>query len=119
MKLDPLEAAVLEKLLDGNEFFRRQLPGLSVKTRELTGVGFYTTLEVTTVPAGAAPASQTMFGDVIATIDGLPHGAGFQLYIEGGLLHVLEGYSHDGPWPDHIGTFSLEYGSTTLRGRDL
>jgi hypothetical protein len=46
-------------------------------------------------------------GDVSADIDGLEHGVGFILCIEDGYLHMLEGYTFEGPWPDRIITYSL------------
>jgi hypothetical protein len=42
-------------------------------------------------------------------MDGLQHGAGFILTVEGGSLHSLEGYSFEEPWPTEVRTFSLEY----------
>jgi hypothetical protein len=37
------------------------------------------------------------------------HGAGFLLYVDGGLLSMLEGYSYEEPWPDEIREFSVSY----------
>jgi hypothetical protein len=114
MRLQPLEEAVLGKLLDGKHpvltALRRQLLGLQVTERKLTGVGFFTTFSMTDrgllaeVPPGASP-----FGDVEATISGLEHGAGFLLWLADGRVDVLEGYSYDEPWPEHVGEFSLTY----------
>jgi hypothetical protein len=47
--------------------------------------------------------------DVVATIEGLEHGAGFVLFIENGLLDNLEGFTYDEPWPDRLGGYSLRY----------
>ena len=49
------------------------------------------------------------FGDVIAEIPGLSGGAGFLLYIENGILDVLEGYSYDEPWPTSTEGFTLRF----------
>ena len=111
IELNELERAVLAKLLEREppllEQLRGQLPTCRVIRREFTGVGFFTHLDV-----GDAPASNDVdmppFGDVIAEIDGLAHGAGFVLYIEHGRLAMLEGYSYDEPWPDTIVGFSLK-----------
>lgn len=114
MTLLPLELAVLGKLLDGDHpmltALRRQLPELGVTERKLTGVGFFTTFSMTDerllveVPPGASP-----FGDVEATISGMQHGAGFLLWLKDGRIDMLEGYSYDEPWPDHVGEFVLAY----------
>ena len=44
---------------------------------------------------------------VAAEIDGLPQGARFVLFIEGGMLELLEGFMYDGLWPDRIEAFTL------------
>jgi hypothetical protein len=116
MRLEPLEAAVLEKLLDGDHpvlvGLRRQLPGLSARSRERTGGGFFTTFAVANTDLSAPIASRSSpFGDVEAAIRGLKDGAGFLLYIKQGQLHMLEGYSYGEPWPEHVDEFSLVYSS--------
>lgn len=76
MELEPLEAAVLQKLLDGDhpvlDALRQQLPDLAVKERKYTGVGFL-------------------------------------LYVDDGLITMLEGYTYGEPWPQPVGEFSLSY----------
>lgn len=114
MQLEPLELAVLRKLLDGKHpvlaALRDQIQGLNVKSRKLTGAGFF--LELSTAPAACpAPLGSKNFriGDVQATLAGLKHGAGFLLYVEDGLLHMLEGYSYEEAWPPEALGFSLSY----------
>lgn len=114
MPPDALEIAVLRKLLDGDHpvltILRQQLVGLSVKTRERTGTGFFTEFSVTTTtPRASLSSGQARFGDVEATIRGLEHGAGFLLYVESGALQMLEGYSYEEPWPENVDEFSLRY----------
>jgi hypothetical protein len=116
VKLNTLEQAVLQKLLDGDHptliALRAQLEGLVVTRRDLTGVGFFTELAGSkTTPTGSVASADLQFGDVEADIEGLRHGAGFLLYVEGGRLHTLEGYSYDERWPDDIGRFTLRYTS--------
>ncbi len=120
MILEPLEEAVLRKLLEGNHpvlaALRQQLVGIAVIERKLTGVGFYTTFSTdeaataVTIPVGGSP-----FGDVEATIAGMKHGAGFLLWLKDGWLHELEGYSYDEPWPERVADFSLEYPESSRR----
>ena len=97
MTLEPLEAAVLEKLLDGDHpilvGLRAQLAGSVVAEREYTGVGFFTTFAVNAT-ARPISVSSLRFGDVEATIAGLQHGAGFVVFVDGGVLTMLEGYCY-------------------------
>jgi len=109
--LEPLEAAVLEKLFDGDHpnliGLRAQLAGLVVTEREYSG-GFFTTLAVN---AAARPisVSSLRFGDVEATIAGLQHGAGFVVFVDGVMLTMLEGYCYGEPWLEEIRELSLRY----------
>jgi hypothetical protein len=114
MPLEPLEEAVLQKLLDGDHpvltALRRQLSGLEVKERRLTGVGFFTVFSMNVgAPPALVPPGGSPFGDVEATISGMKHGAGFLLWLSNGRIQSLEGYSYDEPWPDPVGEFSLRY----------
>jgi hypothetical protein len=109
--LNEFERAVLEKLLAGNHpvlaTLRRQYEHARVMQRETTGVGFYCEFEVD----GEAPVEHRDFqiGDVHAEVEGLAHGAGFVLFVRGGRLSMLEGFSYDEPWPRRIDGFSLRY----------
>lgn len=86
--------------------FRAQLAACRTKSREFTGVGFYTQL-VAPQALTVAGIDRLILDDVYAEIDGLPHGAGFALFIEGGMLECLEGFTYDGPWPDLVESFTL------------
>lgn len=109
-----IEAAVLEMLLAGDHpaatALRPQLGGLRVTSREFSGVGFFTEFAQEGDPVHACPPLSLAFGDVVAEIDGLPHGAGFVLFVEKGFIVMLEGYTYGGEaWPDDPGRFSLSY----------
>jgi hypothetical protein len=110
-QLNELERSVLEKLLAGNgrvlSQLRKQLAVCDVENRELTGHGFFTTFAVASEAESASWSGR--FGDVIAQIDGLEHGAGFLLTVESGFLLSLEGYSFEEPWPTDVRAFTLEY----------
>jgi hypothetical protein len=123
--LTPLESKVLEWLLGGDDpvlvALRSQFASASIRSREMTGVGFYLYFSV---PANTRKLHEEFdvkprfwFGDVEASIDLLERGAGFVLWIEDGLLACLEGYTYDEEWPEHIGDFSLRY--VTGADRDL
>jgi hypothetical protein len=121
-QLTTLEKAVLEKLLNGkSEIFQilfKQYLALQVVGREFTGVGFWTNFSI---PAGTAKLSGSpsfWFGDVHAKIDGLEHGADFELLVKDGYLRMLEGYSYDEHWPDSIHTFDLYYESGSQRNEE-
>jgi hypothetical protein len=116
-RLERLEAAVLDMLLQGDHpvlhALRKQVPGLTVGHRERTATGFFAELRPreTAVPA-PIPTGKGQLDDVMARIPGLDRGAGFVLFVEGGLLAVLEGFAHDDePWPARVGDFTLEYRS--------
>jgi hypothetical protein len=110
--LTNLESAVLRKLLSGNHpvlaLLCDQFDVCRAKKREITGVGFFTDLDVSAY-TGVRLELDLKFGDVVAEIDGLEHGAGFVLYVQQGLLTLLEGYTYDEPWPDRIAGFKLRH----------
>ncbi len=73
-------------------------------------MGFFTEFHH---PLGAirleAP-KRVRFGDVLADVEGLQHGAGFVLFVDDGLIVMLEGYSTaNEPWPTEIHNFALRY----------
>jgi hypothetical protein len=111
--LTPLEDAVIATLLAGDHpvlaSLRAQLDQLDVTARTNSGVGFF----VDFAPRSgivAAPVNRLHISDVEATIGGLAHGAGFVLFVDRGIITMLEGFSYDEPWPDRVGEFSLRYG---------
>jgi len=121
-ELTHLEHAVLRKLLAGEDerlaVLRKQSEMVMAGKREMTGVGFYTTLSLTVFVDRLDDAS-FVFGDVVAEIPGLTHGAGFLLYVRNGLLDFLEGFTYgDDAWPEHISTFELYYRSSGHRDLD-
>jgi hypothetical protein len=114
-----LETAVLTKLFCGDHAglsaLRRQLSIAKVASRKMTGVGFYTTftLPPETLRAPVRPG-KLCFGDVEAKLPALRNGAGFVVYVEEGMLHMLEGYTYDEPWPEQTGDiFELSYTDPT------
>ena len=58
------------------------------------------------------------FGDVVAEIEGMPDGAGFELFIEHRRLSMLEGYGYDDPWPSTIASYTLRYTTDDRRDWD-
>lgn len=111
--LSEFERAVLEKLLAGDHpvlaTLRAQATAARLASREHTGAGFFLSFEVPRHLPTVETARDFHFGDVSATVDGLEHGAGFLIFIRGGRLDSLEGYSYDEPWPQEIRRFKLTY----------
>jgi hypothetical protein len=111
--LDELERAVLAKLVAGEsprlKQLQRQLEICHVRNRERTGHGFFTTLDVDHERAEPIDLASGSWGDVVAEMEGLEHGAGFLLTIAEGYLHELEGYSFEEPWPAPVTGSSLSY----------
>jgi hypothetical protein len=112
--LNKLEMAVLDKLLAGDHSalscLRAQRERIHVTRREYTGVGFFTEFGHPNDTSRLATSKRIVFGDVLAEIDGLEHGAGFLLFIENGRIAMLEGYSNaNETWPAGEGSFALRY----------
>lgn len=106
-----LEQAVLNKLLSGDHpalaVLRVQAEKARVVKRKKTGVGFFCDFEV----EASAPALDGDFqiSDVYGELSNLAHGAGFVLFIRSGRLSMLEGFTFDEPWPQHVCDFKLSY----------
>jgi hypothetical protein len=117
-----LERAVLEKLLSGKsetfQILAEQYRQLEVAEREFTGVGFWTIFSLPPEAPRLPGGHSFWFGDVQAEIDGLKHGAGFELLIKDGYLRMLEGFSFDEPWPKIIGKFDLSYLGGPIRNEE-
>jgi hypothetical protein len=124
MDLTPLERAVLETLLSreepGYDALREQLTSCRVVSREMTGVGFYSTLKVDPAapPVTADVGNPLGTGhdfpdDVYADVEGLEQGAGFVLWLDDGRLSQLEGFAYDESWPDEVRTFTVRLAPIT------
>jgi hypothetical protein len=111
--LNQLEQNVMAMLLAGDahtlEVLREQYRVANVVEREQTGTGFFVTFAVPLGTARLDEGASLEIGDVAARIKGLQPGAGFVLFVRGGAIEWLEGYSYDEPWPPHIEEFRLSY----------
>ena len=110
--LTDLENTVLQMMLNGDhpvlKYLRPQLELCHVEKRKFTGTGFYTELYVN-LNTVVLPKLSIAFGDIAAEVSGLQYGAGFMLFVEGGLLDVLEGYCYGETWPEQGAKFNLSY----------
>jgi len=116
-ELTSLESEVLRLLLAGDDpvltALREQLAMSSVRSRELTGVGFWlffsTPASVRKLHEQFPVKADFAFGDVAASIESIERGAGFVLFVTEGVLDNLEGYTYDEPWPENVENFRVEY----------
>lgn len=122
-QLNALEKGVLAKLAEGDDpslaALREQIETAVVAKRTLTGVGFLTEVKVSPSTARLAPRGRIRFGDVLANVPGLQHGAGFVLYIDAGAITALEGYSFGEAWPSDVTGFTLYFSKPERDLRDL
>ena len=104
---------ILQALLSGDEdclkTLRQQAEAASVKSRQMTGVGFYTEFQIPATAPRVAGLPTCKIGDVNGTAENVKHGLGFLLYVKDGVLSMLEGYTYDDPWPDEVRGLALTY----------
>jgi hypothetical protein len=109
--LTPLERAVIDLLLDkqGEPFdtVRQQLTHATINKREFSGVGFFTEFRLSSDAPVRRDLPEATLGDVGAQFPGLQHGAGFLLFIRGGVVTMLEGFTYDEPWPESTHEFTV------------
>ena len=115
-ELTDLERAVLLRFLEGDDpllhALRDQVAVAEVREREFTGVGFFTYFFLrpgahrVSLPDGVV--YPPLIGEVDLQSENLRHGAGFVLFVKGGQLHLLEGYTKAGEaWPDDLGRYAV------------
>lgn len=111
--ISEFEKAVMNKFLSGEDAtlinLREQFKGASLKHRECSGVGFFTSFSFSDGVKTLGQEVSFKLGDVYAEIDGLLHGAGFLLHVDRGRISVLEGYTYDEPWPEVINDYKIFY----------
>lgn len=111
--LNHFEQAVLDKALAGRgrtlAALREQAEEVVSIKRELTDAGIYCTF---TFPPDVQLISERgsfAIADVEAKVPGLERGAGFVLFISGGRINLLEGFTYGEPWPEEVRGFELRY----------
>jgi len=109
--LSPLEKAVLDLMLDkpGEPFdtAREHLACAIVSERKFTGVGFFTHFAIPPDAPVRRDLPDATIGDVGAQFPTLENGAGFLLFIRGGVITMLEGYTYDEAWPTDTDGFKV------------
>jgi hypothetical protein len=93
--VDRLVPLLIEGAHPALSALRQQFSGARIKQVELTGVGFYVDFEVASDTPLAEPANFSG-GDARITVEGVENGAGCVLFVSGGRLATLEGYTYGG-----------------------
>jgi hypothetical protein len=111
--VNEVERQVIEFSLRGEhpvlEVLRQQLAVAVVSTREFSGAGFSTQFAV---PAGTrqlASQRRLVIGDVYADVAGLKYGAGFLVFVERGILDMVECFTFENAWPAEASIRRLYY----------
>ena len=84
--------AIVDQVTEASTSLALQLDSSRVTNRENTGAGSYTTFEVSST--ATMDGVMSPMGDIGATVLGLEHGMGFLLWLKGGRMAQLEGYSY-------------------------
>src|SRR5262249_12674723 len=101
--MNEVERQVMDFLLRGAHpvlaLLREQLPVAEVVERKFSGIGFFTYFRVPPSAPRVPSCRRIVISDVDAEIEGLQHGAGFVLFVDEGILHMLEGFAYAASWP--------------------
>ena len=108
-----VEYRVMDMLLAGDNeclsILRGQLNGISVLSRDLSGKGFYTKYLIAPGLDRLKNYPTFKLGDVNGSARNVAYGLGFLLYIAGGAISMLEGYTYGEPWPKKLENLTLSY----------
>jgi hypothetical protein len=114
---EEFEHKLMELLLQGDHptlaVLRQQYSSAKVIRREFSGVGFFTTFEVSENSPKVTPENITG-GNVVIELENLPNGAGCVLFVRDGKLSFLECYTFTDPWPNQIVIKSLSHSISLL-----
>jgi hypothetical protein len=105
MTLNELEKALIKNFLmhsgnfieDDATFFST----ISIKSREYTGVGFFTKFHQTEKLKINHEQKSSRLGNLGAKLNNAID-TGYLFYIENGYLELIEGYTYDSDWPNEI-----------------
>ena len=92
----PIERAVLEATAHDYpglaDDIRRQAEAAQVTEFENSGAGFFST--VTVAPDAPLLPDKSPLDGAYGSVEGIEHGIGFVVFLEGGRLSLIEGYCH-------------------------
>ena len=120
---EEFEKRVMEKLLEGEDnvfkILRQQYEKASVKSRKLSGTGFFTVFEVPDDVIKLDSLRSFQFGDIIGSMDGVNDGVGFVLFVKNGVIDFLEGYTYGNEkFPETVLNYQLSFDSGQIRNCD-
>jgi len=120
--LEDLEQEVMSRLLQGEDevlaILRQQYAGANVRKREMTAVGSFTYFEVKDDAPRVLKGKTFSFGDVAAELPQLKNGIGYVLFVQDGVLDMLEACTIDERWPKRIQDFQVAYTDSPTRDLD-
>ena len=109
MKLTEFEKSCIGEILrEEDPDYLGHLTYLSVNSRDMTGVGFFTRLKYEENYLTIKLEDKTLGLSLYADMAELKHGAGFVLYIDEGRITCLEGFTHGNEsWPEAPNQYSF------------
>jgi len=111
-KFEQFEMDIMNRIIAEDSsisyLLNKQYKSAIVSQRNFTGAGFFTDFEVTDKSLAIPDYLDLQLGKVNARIEGLAFGAGFILFIEDGLIAMLEGYTYGEPWPTPLTAYTIE-----------
>jgi len=100
---ESMENEVLHLMLRNRPSLLAQLKNATIISREFTGVGFYSNFYVENNMSNEGNVLlPNARGRVNNNVD-----VGFVLFVSGGKLSCLEGYTYDEPWPEIIESYKV------------
>lgn len=119
MKHEELEVLIMNKLLEGELFadLRNQYKSATIRSREFTGVGFFTTFDVQNYTPQYSFSGR--IDDVAIEFPDSKGDACFILYIENGIIDTLEGFTIGEDWNYNYDNIEVVYCLPDKRRYDL
>ncbi|MFZ5789556.1 MAG: hypothetical protein ACOY3L_02550 [Pseudomonadota bacterium] len=104
---DVLHAIVRDRFGESSKLMA-QIDALSLERKEMTGVGMYLYFQLTDEDKKVPEVQDEIISSRVgASLPQLHNDIGFVLYIEKGVIKMLECYTVDEPWPTDISTYNL------------
>lgn len=115
MKPTALEQAIVDLLLLGDhpalDVLRRQWATAEITNRAMSGVGCFVAIGVPTGAPILSTDRRITFGDVVVDLADREAAIGGVLFVDQGVLAMLELFTFDGSWPEETDDFALRYTS--------
>jgi len=106
MQPNSLEKSVVEKLLADTSVKPTRASvrwnAVSVKSRSMTGAGFLTEFEPSPELKAFADEVSLRWGKVGARLNVARTESGYLVYVDGGLISAVEGYTYGEEWPNEV-----------------